>query len=229
MTRHPLSIVGAWITTLSAFIFLFVFLIDLFGLHSNPYVGLLFFLILPMFFVLGLLMIPAWDCPGAAPSEEGARRPPHASDRPERSGSSAGDRHRARADDCECHDRLAGGLPRRRVHGFAAVLRSGLPHRDGTGVRGAPRWPAFASDVRRMPRWLGCAVVRLLQAERNAPACPSGAQQLSAGRFLRRSSTSVRPAAPARCATGRRSSMATRWRSSRHTPTTRRTRARRRA
>ena len=58
MTRHPVSIVGAWITTLSAFILLFVFLIDLFGLHSNPYVGLLFFLILPLFFVLGLLLIP---------------------------------------------------------------------------------------------------------------------------------------------------------------------------
>jgi NapC/NirT cytochrome c family, N-terminal region len=58
MTRHPLSLVGAWIVTLSAFTFLFVFVIDLFGLHHNPYFGLLFFLILPVFFVLGLLMIP---------------------------------------------------------------------------------------------------------------------------------------------------------------------------
>src|SRR5215831_11845647 len=58
MTRHPLSIVGAWLVTLSGFTFLFVFLIDLFGLHSNPYFGLVFFLLLPMIFVLGLVMIP---------------------------------------------------------------------------------------------------------------------------------------------------------------------------
>jgi hypothetical protein len=58
MTRHPLSIVGAWITTLSAFVLLLVFVIDMFGAHSNPYVGLVFFLILPGFFVLGLALIP---------------------------------------------------------------------------------------------------------------------------------------------------------------------------
>jgi len=59
MPRHPLSIAGIWLTTLSAFVFLFVFVIDLFALHSNPYVGLVFFVIVPMFFVLGLLLIPA--------------------------------------------------------------------------------------------------------------------------------------------------------------------------
>jgi hypothetical protein len=58
MLKHPLSVVGAWLTTISAFVFLFVFLADLFGLHHNPYFGLVFFLILPAFFVLGLLLIP---------------------------------------------------------------------------------------------------------------------------------------------------------------------------
>jgi hypothetical protein len=58
MLRHPLSVVGAWLVTLSAFVFLFVFFIDLFGFHSNPYLGLVFFLIVPMLFVLGLVMIP---------------------------------------------------------------------------------------------------------------------------------------------------------------------------
>ncbi len=90
MTRHPLSIVGAWITTLSAFIFLFVFLIDLFGLHSNPYFGLVFFLILPMFFVLGLLMIPAGIFLERRRQRTGLAAAPHASDRPERSDSPAG-------------------------------------------------------------------------------------------------------------------------------------------
>src|SRR5215471_2950993 len=58
MTRHPLSIIGSALATLSAFLFIFVFLIDLFGLHSNPYFGLVFFVILPVVFVAGLLMIP---------------------------------------------------------------------------------------------------------------------------------------------------------------------------
>jgi hypothetical protein len=58
MTRHPLSIVGAMLTTLTALVFVFVLLIDLFGFHSNPYFGLVFFVVLPVLFVLGLLMIP---------------------------------------------------------------------------------------------------------------------------------------------------------------------------
>jgi len=59
MNRHPLTVIGAWLVTLSAFAFLFVFFLDVFGIHHSPYVGLVFFVILPMFFVLGLLMIPA--------------------------------------------------------------------------------------------------------------------------------------------------------------------------
>ncbi len=50
------------LTTISAVLFLVVFLADLFGLHSNPYIGLVFFVVLPGVFVLGLLLIPlgAW-------------------------------------------------------------------------------------------------------------------------------------------------------------------------
>src|SRR5215471_16761544 len=58
MSRNPVSIVGAWLVTISAFIFILVFLIDLFGLHTNPYFGLVFFVILPVVFVLGLVLIP---------------------------------------------------------------------------------------------------------------------------------------------------------------------------
>jgi hypothetical protein len=58
MTRHPLSIAGGLLTTVSAVVFLFVLLLDLFGFHTNPYVSLIFFVILPAFFVLGLVLIP---------------------------------------------------------------------------------------------------------------------------------------------------------------------------
>jgi len=39
-----------------------VFLADLFGLHTNPYLGIVFFLILPSIFIFGLALIPlgAW-------------------------------------------------------------------------------------------------------------------------------------------------------------------------
>ena len=58
MRRHPLSIIGVALVTLSAVVFLFVLLLDVFGLHTNPYLGIVFFLVLPAFFVLGLLLIP---------------------------------------------------------------------------------------------------------------------------------------------------------------------------
>jgi len=62
MRRHPLSVIGMALATMSATLFLIVFLADLFGWHTNPYLGIVFFLILPTFFVVGLLLIPigAW-------------------------------------------------------------------------------------------------------------------------------------------------------------------------
>lgn len=62
LIRSPVSVTGMVLTTASAVVFLVVFLADLFGLHTNPYLGILFFLILPAAFVLGLVLIPlgAW-------------------------------------------------------------------------------------------------------------------------------------------------------------------------
>jgi hypothetical protein len=62
LIRSPVSVAGMVLTTISAVLFLVVFLADLFGLHTNPYIGILFFLILPVLFVVGLVLIPlgAW-------------------------------------------------------------------------------------------------------------------------------------------------------------------------
>ena len=62
LIRSPLSVAGMVITTISAVLFLVVLFADLFGLHTNPYLGIVFFLVLPALFVLGLLLIPlgAW-------------------------------------------------------------------------------------------------------------------------------------------------------------------------
>jgi hypothetical protein len=76
LIRSPLSVAGMVLTTISAVLFLIVFLADLFGWHSNPYVGIVFFLILPAVFLFGLALIPlgAWierrrRARGRAPSE----------------------------------------------------------------------------------------------------------------------------------------------------------------
>jgi nitrate/TMAO reductase-like tetraheme cytochrome c subunit len=56
--KNPLSQAGAVLATTSAVLFLIVFLAEMFGLHANPYIGILFFLILPSIFIIALLLIP---------------------------------------------------------------------------------------------------------------------------------------------------------------------------
>jgi hypothetical protein len=58
VARNPVSLLGAGITTVAAGLFLFVFLADLFGIHTNPYIGMVFFLLMPAAFLLGLALIP---------------------------------------------------------------------------------------------------------------------------------------------------------------------------
>jgi NapC/NirT cytochrome c family, N-terminal region len=62
LIRSPIAVIGMVLTTMSAVLFLIVFLADLFGLHSNPYIGIVFFLVLPGIFLFGLALIPlgAW-------------------------------------------------------------------------------------------------------------------------------------------------------------------------
>jgi hypothetical protein len=56
--RNPLTLFGAWLTTVSAILFLVVFVADLLGFSENPYLGIVFFLLLPGFFVFGLALMP---------------------------------------------------------------------------------------------------------------------------------------------------------------------------
>ena len=62
LIRSPISVAGMVLTTISAVVFLIVFFADLLGLHTNPYLGILFFLVLPGIFLFGLALIPlgAW-------------------------------------------------------------------------------------------------------------------------------------------------------------------------
>ncbi len=56
--RNLISYAGALLTTTSAVLFLFVFFLELLGFHTNPYIGIVVFLILPGFFVFGLVILP---------------------------------------------------------------------------------------------------------------------------------------------------------------------------
>jgi hypothetical protein len=60
LLRNSVSIAGAVITTVSAVLFLTFFLLELIGWtdHSNPYLGIIFFIVLPSIFIAGLLLIP---------------------------------------------------------------------------------------------------------------------------------------------------------------------------
>ena len=62
VVRNVVSLTGAFLALVSAVLLLAVFVADLFGLHTNPYAGILFFLLLPTLFICGLTLIPigAW-------------------------------------------------------------------------------------------------------------------------------------------------------------------------
>ena len=56
--RNWLSFLGAALTTVSSALFLVFFFLDLAGFHTNPYLGIVTFLLLPGAFILGLALIP---------------------------------------------------------------------------------------------------------------------------------------------------------------------------
>jgi nitrate/TMAO reductase-like tetraheme cytochrome c subunit len=58
VTRTRLSMVGTVITTVTAFLFITFFVLELLGFHLGPYVGILGFLVIPALFIVGLLLIP---------------------------------------------------------------------------------------------------------------------------------------------------------------------------
>src|SRR5215469_8987573 len=57
--NNPISLAGGAITTASGVTMIAYWLVELFGrTRDNPYLGIIFFLILPILFILGLALIP---------------------------------------------------------------------------------------------------------------------------------------------------------------------------
>ena len=58
LTRNPISLLGAAVTTTAAVLILILLSLEIFGHEGSPYIGILAYLILPGFLLLGLLLIP---------------------------------------------------------------------------------------------------------------------------------------------------------------------------
>jgi hypothetical protein len=56
--KNAITIFGAALTTTAAVLFLAFFLLELAGMHTNPYLGMLFLLVCPGLFVAGLIVMP---------------------------------------------------------------------------------------------------------------------------------------------------------------------------
>lgn len=57
-TRHWVSFIGVVLTTLSAMLFVVLFVLSFFGAERGPYAGLLTYLLLPTIFAAGLVLMP---------------------------------------------------------------------------------------------------------------------------------------------------------------------------
>lgn len=59
LLKNPVSLIGAALALVSLANIGFLFLIDVFSKQPSPYVGILGYMVVPAFFVLGILLIPA--------------------------------------------------------------------------------------------------------------------------------------------------------------------------
>ena len=58
ITHNVISLIGTALAVASLVLMACLFAMEQFGFEGGPYIGILTYLILPMFFVLGLLLIP---------------------------------------------------------------------------------------------------------------------------------------------------------------------------
>ncbi|HEY3569204.1 MAG TPA: NapC/NirT family cytochrome c [Thermoanaerobaculia bacterium] len=58
LTRNPISLFGAAVVTATAILIVTLFTLELFGFQGGPYSGIIAYLIVPVLFIAGLLLIP---------------------------------------------------------------------------------------------------------------------------------------------------------------------------
>ena len=170
ITRDPVGMAGAVITTVSAVLFSTLLGLELVGFHGGPYLGILAFVVIPGLFLLGLR--PGPDRPvaraGAAAQSGRGRRAGAPTSFP-------------------CWDLNVARVRRnllvfvglsvvnlvilarrhlqgRRGDGLDAVLRAGLPLGDAPRVHDLPALPARPRALRRVPHRPGGGLVREVEA-----------------------------------------------------------------
>ena len=120
------------------------------GEVHNPYNGILAFLLLPVLFFLGLILIPLGILLAEQNERTGAGciRPSFPPLNLKNRGIPAAADVRRRDHVCEHRDRQPVGLWRGVLHGDGFVLRADLPHGDAAGVHRLSELAAFARGVR---------------------------------------------------------------------------------
>ena len=58
LTRHPVGLAGSALATVAGILLVFFLALELAGYEGGPYLGILTFMIIPMVFVLGLILMP---------------------------------------------------------------------------------------------------------------------------------------------------------------------------
>ena len=192
--KNPISLAGIALAAVAFLNILFLVFLDAFSHVSSPYVGILAYMVAPAIMVVGLIAIPI----GMVIER---RRRHHAvgaraqiwTSRPEQSG--AAQHHGVRAQLCcdLCADERGRQLQGLRVHRLRDVLRTVVPHRDGSGIHGLPAVAARSRGLRGVSRRLGGGLVREVEALWHSPGVLHGDGHLSAAN----SDASAQPASGA--------------------------------
>ena len=174
ITGHWLSLVGACIVTTAAICWILALPSQFRGHVSNPYIGILLFVVLPIVFVGGLMLIPL----GVYLSRRKLRKGFAGAtiDRPTSIRRLA--IFFAVTTMLQHRDRIAADIPRSRAYGKRSVLRTELPCHEA-GVHGLPELDPLACALRRLPRCPRGIRMGGKQAIRNAPASRRGDEQPS--------------------------------------------------
>jgi uncharacterized membrane protein YdbT with pleckstrin-like domain len=60
------SLAGAFLAILSFGLIIFLFVLELLSENSKPYMGIIAFIVLPVFLIAGLVLIANWRYPGTS-------------------------------------------------------------------------------------------------------------------------------------------------------------------
>ncbi len=169
--NNGLTIVGIVLTSLSAVVIITFMVVELFGELENPYIGLFAYVVMPVLFVLGLILIPTgmWRrrknlIRDGATATEQARFPKLDFNDP-KIRRAADHHHRVDRDQ-------RGDLRRELVHrsgenGVRRVLRRILSHGHATRVHRLPTIAPFSGRLRQVSHRSRSLVVREIETRRS--------------------------------------------------------------